>query len=298
MKKQKKKKGRRYEEFDLEKIPIVRIIQYTDPDRRVMAEVCRIYQGMKDLDTQRPLRLAMMEHDSFLECLDIQVGVISSVACRDQAFRNRLARAMAGRGFRANVASQIVPPHEIWNDEAKMEVFQLKAQRQLDDIDELLNYGLKPQEARALLGLGAVCEWTYRVNARLLVHSIFRDRLWVKGYQHEIGLMAKRMWEQIRAYDPELWDVLEWVYGYETQQWRRLGKEIRKLRQDTPIQTYKEMRGEAVKPFTATLWNGKVIDSLTAREFWNYVQEAGQEDANLFDAIVAIFSSEKSIWDN
>lgn len=297
MTKSKRKKGRRYEEFDLSKLPMVRIIQYTDQDRRVMAEVCRIYQGMKDLDTQRPLRLIMQEHDSFLECLDIQVAVISSIACRDQAFRNKLARSMASRGFRANVASQIVPPHEIWNDEAKMEVFQLKAERQLKDIDELLELGFKPQEARALLGLGAVCEWTYRVNARLLAHSIFRDRLWVKGYQHEIGLMAKRMWEQIRAYDPELWDVIEWVYGYETQQWRRIGKTLRKLRQDTPIQKYKRDRGEDVKPFTETLWNGQVVTSMTAQDFWHYVQQRGDENMNLYDAIIRTFEAERSMWD-
>ena len=242
----KRKKGRRMELFDFADLPKVRIIQYTDPDRAVMAEICRIYQGMSDLDTTRPLRLIMQEHDSFLEGLDIQVSVISTIAMRDQAFRNKLARAMAGRGFRANVPSQICPPHEIWNDEAKMEVFQVKAERQLNDIDDLLNAGFKPQEARALAGLNVVCEWTYRVNARLLVHSIMRDRLWVKGYQKEIGLFAKRLWELVHAYDPELWDTLEWVYGLETQTWRRIGRELRKLRQDTPIQKWKALRGEEV----------------------------------------------------
>lgn len=293
----KKKKGRRYEEFDLSSIPIVRIVQYTDPDRKVMAEVCRIYMGMKDLDTQRPLRLLMQEHDSFLESLDIQVSVISSVACRDQAFRNKLARAMASRGFRANVASQIVPPHEIWNDEAKMEVFKLMAEHHLETIDDLLHIGFKPQEARALLGLGAVCEWTYRVNARLLAHSIFRDRLWVSGYQHEIGIMAKRMWELIREHDKELWDTIEWIYGYETQQWRRIGRALRKLRQDTPIQKYKQERGEETKPFTEKMWNGHIITSLTAQDFWHYVQQQGNENLNLFDAVVRVFSEERSMWD-
>lgn len=292
-----KKKGRRYQDFPLFELPIVEVIEYTDPERKVMAEICRIYQGMHDADPQRPIRLIMKEHDSFLEALNIQVKVISSIATRDQALRNRLATAVAARGFRANVASQVLPPHEIWDDPDKLNTFECLSERHIETIDEMIQLGFKPQEARALLGLGAVCEWTYRVNARLLVHSIFKDRLWVKGHQKEIGLFAQRLYEQLHKIDPELWEVLEWVYGPETLEWRRIGKELRKLRQDTPIQKYQQLRGEPVKTFNATLWDGRTIERLTVDDFYRLAQERKVCTTNLFGAITKLFGQEKTMWD-
>lgn len=294
---QKKKKGRRYEEFDLSKLPIVEVIEYTDPNRDTMAQICRIYMGMPDLDKTRPLRLIVREEDSFLECLDIQVRVISTVACRDQAFRNRLARAVAARGFRANVPSQILPPIELQGDPRKLAIFEEKAARIINDIDELIELGFKPQEARGLAAMHSVCEWSYRVNARLLAHSIFKDRLWTKGAQKEIRIFAQRLWDQLYAKDPELWSYIEWVYGPETLEWRRLGKEIRKLRQDAPWQVWARKKGEEPKTNYVELKDGRRISSLTAEEFYQYVKEFGLEKENLFNALVGIFKPEKSMWE-
>ncbi len=213
----------------------VTLIRYTDPDRRSLAHAAAVYLGKPDTDNvKRPLSiikkgdtLAIFRGES------ARFEFYTSKVVYDHLITYTTLNMRACGGLRANEATTFVPPAED-DDPIYVEI----GNRHLDAYRRLV-HGLRPdsedpadrkrlQAARSIAPMSVQLHYLLDFNLATLIEAVFPQRIWSPGAQLDTQQVVSRMFDCVRAVDPELWDLVYEHYGPEAHAWKRLRQKLKR----------------------------------------------------------------------
>jgi hypothetical protein len=213
----------------------VKLIRYSDPERKYLAHAAAVYLGKPDTDNvKRPISIVRKgdtlaifrgEHARF-EFKTTKVVYDHLITYTTQNMR-------ACGGLRANEATIFIPPAED-DDPVYREIGErhLHAYQQLvHGIDPETNDPIKKkrlQAARTVAPMSVQLHYVFEFNLGTLIEAIFPQRIWTPGAQQDTKQVVQKMYELVYAQDPELWDVIYDYYGPEAQAWKKVRQKLRK----------------------------------------------------------------------
>lgn len=213
----------------------VELTRYTDPDRRSLAHAAAVYLGKPDTDNvRRPLNiikkgdtLAIFRGES------ARFEFRTSKVVYDHLITYTTLNMRACGGLRANEATVFIPPAE--DDDP---IYRELGETHLASYRKLV-HGIDPhtddpvqkkrlQAARSVAPISVQLHYLLDFNFTTLIESVFPQRIWSPGAQLDTRLVVERMFELVRAVDPELWDLIHDQYGPEAHAWKRLRARVRR----------------------------------------------------------------------
>lgn len=222
----------------------VKLVRYSDPERKYLAHAAAIYLGKKDIDNvNRPLNI-MKKGDTLAifrgESARFEFKTTKIVYDHLITYTTQNMRACGG--LRANEATVFVPPAE--DDDP---VYKELGEKHLEAYRKLV-HGIDPetldpikkkrlQAARSIAPMSVQLHYIFEFNFATLIEAIFPQRIWTPGAQLDTKLVVQKMFELVRERDPELWDLVYELYGPEAQAWK---KARAKLKKDDP-ELYKQI---------------------------------------------------------
>jgi hypothetical protein len=213
----------------------VKLIRYSDPERKYLAHAAAVYLGKPDIDNiNRPLNI-MKKGDT----LAIFRGESARFEFRttkivyDHLITYTTANMRACGGLRANEATVFVPPAE--DDDP---IYKQLGEKHLQAYRDLV-HGIHPetqdpqkkkrlQAARSIAPMSVQLHYIFEFNFATLIEAIFPQRIWTPGAQLDTKQVVQRMFELVREQDPELWDLAYELYGPEAQAWKRARLKLKK----------------------------------------------------------------------
>jgi len=220
--------------------PVVKVLRYSDPDRRMLAKNAAVFLGKDDEENiRRPLTLLRKKHKSIFRGENIDFEFFASKPVYDHLITYTTQQRRACAGLRANRAGDFVVPLEVEGTDLGRIINQT-GQRHLEDYHSLID-GVDPetqdptqkarlQAARSVAPIGVTLHFTFQFNFLTLMEAIFPQRIWEPGAQPDTQEIAQMMWEAVRPYDPDLWDTAWDVFGPEAILWDKLRHVLKKKR--------------------------------------------------------------------
>lgn len=230
----------------------VKLVRYSDPERKYLAHSAAVYLGKQDTDNiKRPLSIIKKgdtlaifrgEHARF--------EFKTSKIVYDHLATYTTANMRACGGLRANEATVFIPPvedsdpiyHEIGNQH--LENYQ-KLVHGIDPHTENPTQKKRLQAARSVAPMSVQLHYVFEFNLGTLIEAIFPQRIWTSGAQQDTKEVVQKMFDLVREQDPELWDLVYETYGHEYQSWK---KARMKFKKDNPelynqiIEKYGQMK--------------------------------------------------------
>ena len=217
----------------------LKLLRYSDPDRRSLAHAAAVYLGKTDVENvKRPLSilkkgdtLAIFRGES------ARFEFWTSKVVYDHLITYTTLNMRACGGLRANEATVFVPPGED-DDPIYRELGEkhLAAYRQLvHGIDPQTENAVEKkrlQAARYIAPVSVQLHYVLDVNFATMIESMFPQRIWTPGAQHDTRQVVEAMFRQVREQDPELWDLVYEYYGPEAHAWKRLRVKLKKEKPD------------------------------------------------------------------
>jgi hypothetical protein len=212
--------------------PRVKILRYTDPDRLSLAKNGAIFLGKTDEDNvKRPLNMLRMGHTSIFRGEHVKFEFWTSKVVYDHLVTYTTLEMRACGGLRANEAKHFIPPIEA------PELYEI-GQQHLETYQKLV-HGIDPetndpiekkrlQAARAVAPMSVELHYILQFNFLTLMEAVFPQRIWEPGAQPDTYEVVHMMWEQVREYDPELWDLAKELYGPEAIAWKKMRLRLKK----------------------------------------------------------------------
>ncbi len=216
----------------------VKLVRYTDRDRRSLAHAAAVYLGKSDTDNvKRPLNiikkgdtLAIFRGES------ARFEFYTSKVVYDHLITYTTLNMRACGGLRANEATVFVPPAE--DDDP---VYRELGEEHLANYRKLV-HGIDPQTddpiakkrlqaARTIAPVSVQLHYLLDFNLTTLIESVFPQRIWSPGAQLDTKQVVDEMFTLVRAEDPELWDLIYEYYGPDAHTWKRIRM---KLKHDDP----------------------------------------------------------------
>ena len=213
----------------------VKLLRYTDPERRSLAHAAAVYLGKPDVDNvKRPLNiikkgdaLAIFRGES------ARFEFYTSKVVYDHLITYTTLNMRACGGLRANEATVFVPPAE--DDDP---VFRELGERHLEAYHSLVR-GIDPQTedpvgkkrlqaARSIAPISVQLHYLLDFNLATLIEAVFPQRIWSPGAQLDTREVVEEMFALVRSVDPELWDLVHDHYGPEAHAWKRLRYRLRR----------------------------------------------------------------------
>lgn len=213
----------------------VKLIRYSDPERKSLAHAAAVYLGKSDTDNvKRPLNIIRKG-----DTLTIFRGEYarfefeSTKIVYDHLMSYTTYNMRACGGLRANVATKFVPPAED-NDPLIEEL----GNNHLKSYQSLIE-GINPntsetiqkkrlQAARSIAPMSVTLHYIFEFNFATLIEAIFPQRIWLPGAQLDTKLVVDEMYRLVHEQDPELWNLVYEYYGPEALSWGKVGKKIKK----------------------------------------------------------------------
>ncbi|PWI57924.1 FAD-dependent thymidylate synthase [Sulfoacidibacillus thermotolerans] len=228
----------------------VKLLRYTDPDRRSLAHAAAVYLGKEDVDNvKRPLSiirkgdtLAIFRGES------ARFEFYTSKVVYDHLITYTTLNMRACGGLRANEATVFIPPGEDSDP-----IYQQLGEAHLSAYRQLV-HGLDPQTedpiakkrlqaARYIAPVSVQLHYVLDVNFATLIEAMFPQRIWSPGAQYDTRKVVQEMFRLVHEQDPELWDLVYEYYGPEAYAWKRLRSKLKRERPELFDQIMKEFGG-------------------------------------------------------
>lgn len=234
----------------------VRLLRYTDPDRRSLARAAAVYLGKEDDDNvKRPLNI-LKKRDTLaiFRGESARFEFRTSKVVYDHLITYTTLNMRACGGLRANEATTFVPPGED-DDPVYRELGEkhLAAYRNLvhgiDPQTENATDKKRLQAARYIAPVSVQLHYILDVNFATLIESMLPQRIWTPGAQYDTRQVVEEMFRLVHDEDPELWDLVYEYYGPEARAWERIRI---KLKHEQP-----ELFAQIMKEYGATrsMWD-------------------------------------------
>jgi hypothetical protein len=220
----------------------VKLIRYTDADRKSLAHAAAVYLGKEDVEnTRRPLSIIKKQDTlAIFRGEHARFEFWTSKVVYDHLVTYTTMEMRACAGLRANLATEFVPPVEVIGTEWE-EAITRRGENALD-VYQCLIEGIDPenahptekvrlQAARSVAPVSVRLHYMIQFNLATLIEALFPQRLWTPGAQLDTHLIAREMFYLVSDQDPELWGLIEEYYGTEAQAWKRM---YHRLRKDDP----------------------------------------------------------------
>ncbi|MCF6092392.1 FAD-dependent thymidylate synthase [Microaerobacter geothermalis] len=213
----------------------VKLIRYSDPDRKYLAHAAAVYLGKPDIDNiKRPLNI-MKKGDTLaiFRGESARFEFKTSKVVYDHLITYTTQNMRACGGLRANEATVFVPPVE--DDDP---IYTQIGEKHLDNYRNLI-HGIDPQSndpikkkklqaARSVAPVSVQLHYIFEFNFCTLIEAIFPQRIWTPGAQLDTKQVVQKMFELVREQDPELWDLVYELYGPEAQGWKKARQKLKK----------------------------------------------------------------------
>lgn len=228
----------------------VRLVRYSDPDRRSLAHAAAVYLGKTDTDNvKRPLSiikkgdtLAIFRGES------ARFEFFTSKVVYDHLVTYTTLNMRACGGLRANEATVFVPPAEdddpVYRElgEAHLNAYR-KLVRGIDPHTDDAREKKRLQAARTIAPISVQLHYLLDFNFTTLIEGVFPQRIWSPGAQLDTRQVVQSMFDQVQAVDPELWDLIHDHYGPEAYAWKRMRVKIRREQPELYERLLKEYGG-------------------------------------------------------
>lgn len=213
----------------------ITLLRYSDPTRSSLARAAAVYLGKEDIDNiKRPVGIMKKRHAlAIFRGESVRFEFEVSKVVYDHLITYTTADMRAQAGLRANAAYEFVPPAEDREDG----IYASIASAAFDAYHMLIK-GIDPdtqdpqkkkrlQAARSILPMSTRIKFQFQFNFQTLM-IMFQQRIWTPGAQQDTVEVVQKMWELVRAEDPELWDAVRDEFGPEEQSWILMRKRVRK----------------------------------------------------------------------
>lgn len=220
----------------------VRLIRYTDADRKSMAHAAAVYLGKEDTEnTRRPLSIIKKQDTlAIFRGEHARFEFWTSKVVYDHLVTYTTMEMRAAAGLRANLATEFVTPVEVLGLDIE-DTIQQYGEEHLAAYQALVR-GIDPntqdpaekvrlQAARSIAPMSVRLHYMIQFNLATLIEALFPQRIWTPGAQRDTYLVALEMFALVFEQDPALWSLIEEYYGTDAQAWKRL---YHKLRKDDP----------------------------------------------------------------
>lgn len=205
----------------------IRLVRYTDPERKNAARNAARYLGKPDLDNvKRPLNVIQKGHVPEIfrgefaefEFEDVSKEVYDHLVT--YTTRNmRVAggnRALESEGFH-------MPSDRVKNPLLVEE----KISSSMQNYKDLLMAGETKQVSRSAMPVNAKMNiFVYQFNFLTLAQSLFKQRIWEKGAQGNTVQVVKGMFMLCHTMDSELWDTFYNAYGEPATVWSEVRRKL------------------------------------------------------------------------
>lgn len=220
----------------------VKLLRYTDPDRKSLAHAAAVYLGKPDTDNvRRPLAMVKKR-----DALNIFRGESARFEFRatkivyDHLVTYTTLNMRACGGLRANKATEFVAPPEILGTDIEGTIRDIG--REHLEAYLALTEGIDPetkdptqkvrlQAARSVAPMSVKLHFIIEFNFATLAESLFPQRIWTPGAQLDTYQVVMEMWNLVYEQDPELWNTFYNYYGPEFRAWQAA---FGKLMKDDP----------------------------------------------------------------
>lgn len=212
----------------------VELIRYTDPERLHLARAAAVYLGKKDVDNiKRPISIMKKRHAlAIFRGESARFHFKTSKVVYDHLITYTTADMRACAGLRANKPAKFIPPAE--DDDSVYASIAREAfthyHNLISGIDPITEDPIKRkrlQAARSILPMSVEIEYEFQFNFLTLI-TIFQQRIWTPGAQLDTKQVVQKMWEQVHAQDPYLWDTVKEMFGPEEIAWQHARQSIKK----------------------------------------------------------------------
>lgn len=235
--------------------PKVKLLRYTDPDRKSLAKAAAIFLGKDDEDNvKRPLNLLKNGHTSIFRGEHARFEFWTSKVVYDHLVTYTTLEMRACGGFRANEAGEFVIPLEAVGTEFEQQIYRV-GNSHLIDYRNMIS-GIDPethepqqkmrlQAARAVAPISVQIHYILQFNFLTLMEAVFPQRIWEPGSQPDTKEVVQMMFALVWEQDHELWELAREIFGPEAIAWKKLRY---KLKNDDPelfdqiMQKYGQMK--------------------------------------------------------
>lgn len=213
----------------------VKLLRYSDPDRKSLAKAASVYLGKKDEgNIRRPLNIIKKNHTlAIFRGEHARFEFRTSKVVYDHLITYTTADMRACGGLRANEATVFVPP--VGDDDP---IYAEIGNRHLEDYRNLV-HGIDPhtqdpikkkklESARSVAPTSVELHYIFQFNFTTLIESLFPQRIWTPGAQADTKLVAQKMFDLVYEQDPELWGLVKEYYGPEAIAWRQMRAKLKK----------------------------------------------------------------------
>lgn len=217
----------------------VKLVRYSDPDRRSLAHAAAVYLGKPDTDNiKRPLSIIRKGDTlAIFRGEAARFEFYTSKVVYDHLITYTTLNMRAAGGLRANEATEFVPPAE--DDDP---IYREIGERHLEAYRKLV-HGIDPQTedpiarkrlqaARSVAPISVRMHYLLEYNFATLIEAVFPQRIWSPGAQLDTRQVAQRMFDLVRGRDPDLWDLVYEYYGPEAYSWKRLRAKLKREEPD------------------------------------------------------------------
>lgn len=208
---------------------VIRLVRYTDPERKNSARNAARYLGKKDIDNvRRPLSIIRQGHVPEIfrgEFAEFEFEDVSKEVYDHLVTYTTRNMRVAG-GNRALTSDGYTLPSDKMKHPVDVEAM---IRESMDSYTFLLGEGETPQVARAAMPVNAKMNiFVYQFNFLTLAQSLFRQRIWEKGAQGNTVKVVQAMYELVHHVDPELWETFnEWI-GEPAANWNEVRRKLKK----------------------------------------------------------------------
>ena len=208
---------------------VIRLVRYTDPERKNAARNAARYLGKKDIgNVRRPLSIIRQGHVPEIfrgEFAEFEFEDVSKEVYDHLVTYTTRNMRVAG-GNRALTSDGYTLPSDKMKHPVDVEAM---IRESMDSYTFLLGEGETPQVARAAMPVNAKMNiFVYQFNFLTLAQSLFRQRIWEKGAQGNTVKVVQAMYELVHHVDPELWETFnEWV-GEPAANWNEVRRKLKK----------------------------------------------------------------------
>ena len=208
----------------------VKLIRYSDPDRKSLAHAAAVYLGKPDTDNvRRPLSL-IKKRDALtiFRGESARFEFKASKVVYDHLVTYTTLNMRACGGLRANKAQEFVAPPEVLGTDIEATIKEVGQQHLeaylaltegIDPATKEPTEKLRLQAARSVAPMSVKLHFIIEFNFATLAEALFPQRIWTPGAQLDTYQVALEMYQLVYNQDPELWNTFFTYYGPDFRTW-------------------------------------------------------------------------------